>query len=155
DIAYHMNKLDRGFDLAVNVLGADHASQYKVVRYGLTALGYDATKVHVIINQLVKTVRDGKEARMSTRRGDVDTLDELIDQTSADSVRYMLLARSADAHLNFDLDLAVKQSNENPVYYIQYAHVRCAGIFREAEARGISDANADVALLGDAELGFL
>ncbi|MCC6803599.1 MAG: arginine--tRNA ligase [Anaerolineae bacterium] len=155
DIAYHVNKLERGFDLAVNVLGADHAAQYKVVQYGLTALGYDASKVHVIINQLVRTVRDGKEVRMSTRRGVYDTLDDLIDQTSADAVRYMLLARSADSQLNFDLDLAVKQSNENPVYYIQYAHVRCAGIFREAAARGLSDEDADVSLLGDAELGFL
>ncbi|MFN8564341.1 MAG: DALR anticodon-binding domain-containing protein [Anaerolineae bacterium] len=100
-------------------------------------------------------MRDGKEVRMSTRRGVYDTLDDLIDQTSADAVRYMLLARSADSQLNFDLDLAVKQSNENPVYYIQYAHVRCAGIFREAAARGLSDEGADMALLGDAELGFL
>lgn len=155
DIAYHVNKLERGFDLAVNILGADHAAQYKVVQYGLTALDYDPSKVHVIINQLVRTMRDGKEVRMSTRRGVYDTLDDLIDQTSADAVRYMLLARSADSQLNFDLDLAVKQSNENPVYYIQYAHVRCAGIFREAAARGLSDEGADASLLGDVELGFL
>jgi arginyl-tRNA synthetase len=155
DIAYHVNKLDRGFDLAVNVLGADHAAQYKVVQYGLTALGYDPAKVHVIINQLVRTVRGGKEVRMSTRRGVYDTLDDLIDQTSADAVRYLLLARSADSQLNFDLDLAVKQTNENPVYYIQYAHVRCAGIFREAQARGVSDVGADISLLGEAELSFL
>ena len=155
DIAYHMNKLDRGFDLAINVLGSDHATQYKVVQYGLSALDYDPTKIHVIINQLVRTVRDGKEVRMSTRRGVYDTLDDLIDQTSPDAVRYLLLARSADAQLNFDLDLAVKQTNENPVYYIQYAYVRCAGIFREAAARGVSDEGADLSLLGDAEIGFL
>ncbi len=155
DIAYHVNKLNRGFDLAINVLGADHAAQYKVVQYGLSALGYDPARVHVIINQLVRTTRDGKEVRMSTRRGVYDTLDDLIDQTSADAVRYMLLARSADAHLNFDLDLAVKQSNENPVYYIQYAYVRCAGIFREAAVRGVSDDGADLTLLGESELSFL
>ena len=155
DIAYHVNKLDRGFDLAINVLGSDHATQYKVVQYGLKALGYDPSKIHVILNQLVRTVRDGKEVRMSTRRGVYDTLDDLIDQTSADAVRYMLLARSADSQLNFDLDLAVKQSNENPVYYIQYAYVRCAGIFREAAVRGVSDAGADLSLLGEAELSFL
>ncbi len=155
DIAYHVNKLDRGFDLAINVLGADHAAQYKVVQYGLSALGYDPSKVHVIINQLVRTVRDGKEVRMSTRRGVYDTLDELIDETSADAVRYMLLARSADSQMNFDLDLAVKQSNENPVYYIQYAYVRCAGIFREAAVRGVSDDDADLTLLGESELSFL
>jgi arginyl-tRNA synthetase len=155
DIAYHMNKLDRGFDLAINVLGSDHATQYKVVQYGLSTLDYDPTKIHVIINQLVRAVRDGKEVRMSTRRGVYDTLDDLIDQTSPDAVRYLLLARSADAQLNFDLDLAVKQTNENPVYYIQYAYVRCAGIFREAAARGVSDEGTDLSLLGDAEIGFL
>jgi arginyl-tRNA synthetase len=155
DIAYHLNKIGRGFDLLVNILGADHGAQYKVVQYGVKALGYDPSIINVIIIQLVKMVRDGKEVRMSTRRGDYDTLDDLIDQTSADVVRYMLLARSPDSHLNFDLDLAVKQSNENPVYYIQNAHVRCAGIFREAEARGLSDEGADVSLLGEAELRFL
>ncbi|HVU12999.1 MAG TPA: DALR anticodon-binding domain-containing protein, partial [Phototrophicaceae bacterium] len=155
DIAYHMNKLDRGFDLAVNVLGSDHYTQAQVVRFGLRAMGYDTAKIHVILNQLVRTVRDGKEVRMSTRRGVFDTLDALIDETSADAVRYMLLARSADSQLNFDLDLAVKQSNENPVYYIQYAHVRCAGIFREAAARGVSDDSADLSLLGESELTFL
>jgi arginyl-tRNA synthetase len=104
---------------------------------------------------LVRAVRDGKEVRMSTRRGVYDTLDDLIDQTSPDAVRYLLLARSADAQLNFDLDLAVKQTNENPVYYIQYAYVRCAGIFREATARGVSDEGADLSLLGEVEIGFL
>lgn len=155
DIAYHINKFNRGFDLMVNVLGADHGTQYKVVAAGMEALGFDPSKIHVILIQLVRMIRDGREVRMSTRRGDYDTLDDLIDQTSADVVRYMLLARSPDSHLNFDLDLAVKQSNENPVYYIQNAHVRCAGIFREAEARGLSDAGADVGLLGADELRFL
>jgi len=155
DIAYHMNKINRGFDLLVNILGADHGAQYKVVQYGVNALGKDASKIHVVIIQLVRAVRDGKEVKMSTRRGDYDTLDDLIDLTSADVVRYMLLARSPDSHLNFDLDLAVKQSNDNPVYYIQNAHVRCAGILREAESRGLTDADADLTLLGAAEGRFL
>lgn len=155
DIAYHVNKFSRKFDLLVNVLGADHGTQYKVVQYGLRALGIDPAPLHVIIIQLVRMMRDGKEVRMSTRRGVYDTLDELIDQTSADVVRYMLLARSPDSHLNFDLNLAVKQSNENPVYYIQNAHVRCAGIFREAAARGMDDAGADLSYLGEAELRFI
>jgi arginyl-tRNA synthetase len=155
DIAYHLNKFQRGFDELVNILGADHGTQHKVVALGIQALGLDPTRIHVVIIQLVRMIRDGKEVRMSTRRGDYDTLDDLIDQTSPDVVRYMLLARSADSHLDFDLDLAVKQSNENPVYYIQNAYVRCAGIFREAEARGISDDGADLSLLGEAELRFL
>jgi arginyl-tRNA synthetase len=155
DIAYHLNKFNRKFDLLVNILGADHGAQYKVVQYGLRALGIDPTPLHVIIIQLVRMMRDGKEVKMSTRRGVYDTLDELIDQTSADVVRYMLLARSPDSHLNFDLNLAVKQSNENPVYYIQNAHVRCAGIFREAAGRNIEDAGADLSHLGEAELRFI
>ncbi len=155
DIAYHVNKLERGFDLAVNVLGADHYTQHQVVRHGLTALGYDADKVHVIIVQLVALLRGGEVVRMSSRAGNFETLDDLIDQTSPDAVRYMLLARSSDTHLNFDLDLAVKKSNDNPVYYIQYAHVRCAGIFREAAARGVTDDGADLTLLGEPELRFL
>ncbi len=155
DIAYHLNKINRGFDLLVNILGADHGTQYKVVQYGVQALGYDPSIIHVVIIQLVRMIRDGKEVKMSTRRGDYDTLDDLIDQTSPDVVRYILLARSADSHLNFDLDLAVKQSNDNPVYYIQNAHVRCAGIFREAEARGLTDEGADISLLGEAEQRFI
>ncbi len=155
DIAYHVNKLERGFDLCVNVLGADHYTQYQVVQHGLNALGMDAGKIHVIIVQLVALMRGGEVVRMSSRAGNFETLDDLIDQTSADAVRYMLLARSSDTHLNFDLDLAVKKSTDNPVYYIQYAHVRCAGIFREAAARGVTDDGADLSLLGEPELRFL
>ncbi len=161
DIAYHKNKLERGFDLAVNILGADHYVQHQVVKAGIKALGLDASRIQVVIIQLVRAVRtdpatgDRVEVKMSTRKGDYDTLDDLIDKTSPDVVRYMLLARSPDSHLDFDLDLAVKQSNENPVYYIQNAYVRCAGIFREAEGRGLSDEGADVSLLGDAELKFI
>lgn len=155
DIAYHVNKIERGFDLLVNILGADHYTQHQVVRYGLEALGYDPTPLHVVIIQFVRLIRGGEILKMSTRAGAIDTLDDLIDQTSADVVRYILLARSPDSHLDFDLDLAVKQSNENPVYYIQNAHVRCAGIFREAEARGKSDDAADLRLLGTDELQFI
>jgi arginyl-tRNA synthetase len=155
DIAYHVNKLDRGFAVCVNVLGADHFVQHQVVKYGLRALDYDPSKVHVIIVQIVHLLKDGKPFKQSTRAGNFETLDDLIDQTSADAVRYMLLSRSADAQMNFDVDLAVKQSNENPVYYVQYAYVRCAGIFREAGLRGVTDSDADVRLLGDAELKFL
>src|SRR5262249_14581100 len=153
DIAYHINKLNRGFDLLVNILGSDHIVEHQVVKYGIKALGRDPSPIHVVILQLVRAVRidpqTGKRIevkKMSTRAGDYDTLDDLIDQTSPDVVRYLLLARSADSGLDFDLDLAVKQSNENPVYYIQNAYVRCAGIFREAEARGINDDGADVSL---------
>lgn len=156
DIAYHVNKLERGFDLCVNVLGADHYVQHQVVKYGITALGMDASKIRVILHQMVNIKKpDGTIVRGSTRRGDYDELDELVDATSPDAVRYMLLNRSTDSDMIFDISLAVKQSNENPVYYIQYAHVRCAGIFREAAARGVTDDNADLSHLGEPELRFL
>lgn len=155
DIAYHMNKLGRGFDLLVNVLGADHFTEHQVVKNGVQALGGDAGKIHVIIMQFVRLIRGGKEVKMSTRRGDYETLDDLIDQTSSDAVRYMLLARNANSRLDFDLDLAVKQSTDNPVYYIQYAYVRCAGILREAEARNFTDADADMSLLDVESLSFV
>ena len=155
DIAYHVNKYERGFDLMVNILGSDHYTQYQVVQYGLSILDYDPSKLHVILNQMVRTVQNGEIVRMSTRRGVFDTLDALIEQTSPDVVRYMLLNRAPSSQLDFDLDLAVKQSNDNPVYYIQNAHVRCAGIFREAALRGLTDEDADLSLLGEAELTFL
>jgi arginyl-tRNA synthetase len=155
DIAYHLDKLGRGFDLLVNILGADHDTEHKVVKYGVTALGGDASRIRVIILQFVRLIRDGKEVKMSTRRGNYETLDDLIDQTSADAVRYMLLARNANSRLDFDLDLAVAQSSDNPVYYIQYAYVRAAGILREAELRGFTDDEADLSLLGTEELSFV
>jgi arginyl-tRNA synthetase len=155
DIAYHVNKLGRGFDRLVNILGADHYIEHQVVRYGIKALGLDPSPIKVIILQFVHLVRNGESLKMSTRAGDIETLDELIDKTSADAVRYLLLARNANSDVDFDLELAVKQNNENPVYYIQNAHVRCAGIFREAAARGVSDEGADVSHLGETELAFV
>jgi len=155
DIAYHINKLERGFDLLVNILGADHYVQHQVVGRGIRALGLDETKIHVIIIQFVRLLRQGQEVKMSTRAGEIETLDDLIDQTSADAVRYLLLARSPDAGIDFDLDVAVAKSNENPVYYIQNAHVRCAGIFRQAAEAGLTDTDADLSLLGADELAFI
>jgi len=155
DIAYHINKINRGFDLLVNILGADHFTQAQVVRRGVVALGYDPELIHVVHVQMVSVVRDGKPFKGSTRRGLFDTLDELIDLTSADAIRYFLLQRSPDSHLKFDINVAVSQGNENPVYYIQYAHVRCAGILREADVRGVNIDGADLSLLGAEELTFL
>lgn len=161
DIAYHCDKLERGFDIAVNVLGADHFSQAQVVRHGIEALGMDPAPIHVIFNQMVRAVRWNEETgefeavKQSKRAGDFDTLDDLVEMTSADAVRYHMLARSPNSQLDFDVDQVVKQSNENPVYYIQNAYVRCAGIFREAEERNINDDCADLRLLGEEELKFI
>ncbi len=152
DIAYHANKLKRGFDLAVNVLGTDHFTEAPAVRYGLQALGLDPSPIQVIFITMVRFMKDGQPFKGSTRRGIYETLDELIDEVGADAIRYHLLARSPKSDMNFDLNEVIKQSNENPVYYIQNAHVRCAGIFREAEARGVSDEGADLSLLTDDEL---
>jgi len=149
DIAYHINKLQRGFDLAINILGADHIEEYPDVALGVELLGYEAERIHVIIHQFVTLVEGGKVKRMSTRRGEFVTLDELVDDVGPDAVRYFLLSRSADSHMEFDLDLARQQSNENPVYYIQNAHVRCAGIARVADERGASMEGGDVSLLTD------
>ncbi len=155
DIAYHRDKFARGFDLLINVLGVDHQSEARVVRSGVRALGVAPERLHVLFHQMVRAVIDGVEMKMSTRRGVYDTLDDLVERTSADAVRYHMLARSPNSHLDFDVDRVVQQSNENPVFYIQNAYVRCAGILREAAARGLAAEGADLALLGEAELGFL
>jgi arginyl-tRNA synthetase len=155
DIAYHRDKFARNFDVLINVLGADHLHQAKVVAWGLTALGLPAERLHVIFIQMVKTMRNGQEFKISKRAGIFDTLDDLIDMTSADAIRYHMLARTPNTHLTFDVDKVVEQTNDNPVYYIQNAHVRCAGILREAEARGMTDDGADLTRLGEDELIFI
>ncbi len=161
DIAYHRDKLERNFDIAVNVLGADHFSQAAVVQHGVRALDMNPEPIHVIFIQMVRAVRWNQETgeyetlKQSKRAGNFDTLDELVEMTSADAVRYHMLARSPNSQLDFDVDAVVRQSNENPVYYIQNAHVRCAGILREAEERGLNDEDADLSLLGAAEREFI
>ncbi len=149
DTAYHVNKLERGFDLLVNILGTDHIEEAKDVRAMVAALGYDASKIHVPLHQFVTISEGGQTKRMSTRKGEFVTLEELVDDVGPDAVRYFMLARAPDSHMDFDLELARKQSNENPVYYIQNAHVRCASIARVAEERGVSMDGGDVSLLTD------
>lgn len=155
DIAYHINKLERGFHYLINVLGTDHIIEAQTVARGLEALGYDPEPIHVLLHQFVTLVEGGKQRRMSTRRGEYVTLDELVADVGADVVRYFILARSPNSHLEFDLDLARQQANENPVYYIQNAYVRCAGIFRQVQDAGLTDDGADLALLGAREMDFI
>ncbi len=149
DTAYHINKLDRGFDLLINILGTDHIEEAKDVAAMVGALGYDSSKIKVPLHQFVTISEGGKTVRMSTRKGEFVTLDELVDDVGPDAVRYFMLARSPESHMDFDLDLARKQSNENPVYYIQNAHVRCASIERVAAERGVFADDGDVSLLDD------
>ena len=155
DIAYHRDKFRRGFDLLVNILGVDHQSEARVVRSGLRALGIAPERLHVLTHQMVRAVVDGVEMKMSTRRGVFDTLDELVERTSADAIRYHMLARSPHSHLDFEVERVIRQSNDNPVYYIQNAHVRCAGILREAAARSLTMNGANLRELGDLERAFL
>lgn len=133
DIAYHREKFKRGFQLIVDIFGADHAATYPDVLAGLKALGYDTDCIKVLIHQFVTLVRDGEVVKMSTRRATFVTLDELINEVGPDAVRYFFLMRSIGSHLNFDLNLAKKQSEENPVYYVQYAHARIASLIRFAQ----------------------
>jgi len=157
DIAYHINKIERGFAYMINVLGTDHIIEAQTVNRGLQALGYDPEPIHVLLHQFILIVNHetGEVVRGSTRKGDIVEVEELLNDVGPDVIRYFILARSPNSHLEFDLDLARKQSNENPVYYIQNAHVRCAGIGRQAAERGVTDEGANLALLGDRERAFL
>ncbi|MBP8975472.1 MAG: arginine--tRNA ligase [Bacteroidetes bacterium] len=138
DIAYHREKFRRGFDLIVDIFGADHIATFPDVLAALKALGYDADKVKVVIHQFVTLLRDGEQVKMSKRLANFVTLDELIDEVGPDAVRFFFLMRSISSHLEFDLDLAKEQSEKNPVYYVQYAHARIASIIRFAQREGMS-----------------
>jgi arginyl-tRNA synthetase len=137
DIAYHIDKLSRGFDLIIDVFGADHIAEHQQVIAAVKALGHDVSTIRAIIYQFVTLTRGGEKVKMSTRRATYVTLDELIDEVGADVVRFFFLFRKSDSHLDFDLDLAKKQAPENPVFYVQYAHARLASVFREAEKAGL------------------
>jgi arginyl-tRNA synthetase len=134
DIAYHREKFRRGYDLMIDVFGADHVATYPDVVAALKALGYDDTRVKVLIHQFVTIMQDGEVVKMSTRKANFITLDELIAETGEDVVRYFFLMRTISSHLNFDLGLAKQRSDENPVYYLQYAHARISSILRNAGA---------------------
>jgi len=137
DIAYHENKLGRGFDAIVDVLGADHIAENQEVKAGLAGLGLPADRVRAVIYQFVTLTRHGEQVKMSTRRAEYVTLDDLIDEVGTDAVRFFFLSRKSDTHLEFDLELAKKRSTDNPVYYVQYAHARIANLFSQAGEKGV------------------
>ncbi len=148
DIAYHKDKIDRGFELIVDIFGADHIDTYPDVLAGIEALGYDKNRVKVLIHQFVTLVEGNEKVKMSTRRANFITLDELIDEVGTDVTRYFFINRSMTSHLNFDLKLAKTQTDENPVFYVQYAHARICSIIRHAEKEGIDpDEMGDLSLL--------
>nr|MBO2469113.1 arginine--tRNA ligase [Bacillota bacterium] len=146
DIAYHDDKFKRGFDKVINIWGADHHGYIPRMKAAMAALGYDPDRLVVLINQIVRLYQNGEEVRMSKRTGKAVTLRELMDEVGVDAMRYFLTARSPDTHLDFDLDLAVSQSNENPVYYVQYAHARICSVFRQAAEQGIALADPPAGL---------
>ena len=128
DIAYHLDKLDRGYDKLIDVFGADHHGYINRLKASIEALGYDKDKLDVKLLQMVKLSKDGEEIKMSKRTGKTVTISELLEEVGVNSSRYFFAAKSLDTQLNFDITLATKQSNENPVYYIQYAHARICSI---------------------------
>ena len=136
DIAYHIDKFERGFDKIVDVFGADHIATYPDVLSGISILGYDSSRVEVVIYQFVTLVRGGQPVKMSTRKANYVTLDELMDEVGEDVTRFFFLMRSPNTHLEFDLDLAREASEKNPVFYLQYAHARICSIIRKAEEVG-------------------
>ncbi len=150
DLAYAEDKFARGFDLIIYVWGPDHAAQVPSLQAGLAAMGAAPERTEFIIHQIVRLMEGGEPVRMSKREGHIVTLGELLDDVGTDVTRFLLLSRSIDSHLDFDLDLARKQSEENPVYYVQYAHARIRSIQREGAERGFDMDNlaqADFALL--------
>ena len=160
DIAYHINKLeDRGFDLCIDVWGADHHGHIARMKAALAAVGIDPDKFEVSIMQLVRLTRDGEAVRMSKRTGKAITLSDLLEDVSVDAARFLFNMRMAGSHLDFDLDLAVKEDSENPVYYVQYAHARICSILRLMKDEGVevkkfADISADV-LVKEEELELL
>jgi arginyl-tRNA synthetase len=148
DLAYHYDKFClRNFQRVVEVWGADHQGHVSAIRAGADALGIEPEALDIIIHQLVTLTRGGDIVRLSKRTGEIITLREVVDEVGADACRYFFLARAADSHMDFDLELAQRQSVENPVYYVQYAHARVAGILMFAAEREVDYADGDVSLL--------
>lgn len=150
DAAYHHNKFSRGFDKVIDIWGPDHHGYVARTQAAVQALGYDANRLEIIIHQIVRLFSGGEMVRMSKRAGDIILLSEVLAEVGADAARFFFLMRSADSHLDFDLELAKKQSPDNPVYYVQYAHARICSIFRAAEENGVvlpASGQADLALL--------
>jgi arginyl-tRNA synthetase len=137
DAAYHMHKLRRGFGMLIDIWGSDHHGYVPRVRAAVEALGYPSDALRVLLVQFVNLIRDGRKISMSTRSGEFITLREVLEEVGPDAARFFFLSKRCDSHLDFDLDLAKRQSKDNPVYYVQYAHARVSAIFRIAAERGI------------------
>jgi len=152
DIAYHVDKLERDFDWIIDILGADHIVQTPDIISAVKVLGYNGDKIHPLFYQFVTLTSGGEAVKMSTRKANFVTLEELINDVSADAVRYFMISRSTDAQMEFDLELAKKQSKDNPVFYIQYAHTRIASILREHQGDTDVEASVDLSPLVEPEI---
>jgi arginyl-tRNA synthetase len=151
DIAYHINKFEREYDLIVDVFGSDHSATYPDVLAGVKAVGYDIEKVKVLIHQFVTIIEGGEVVKMSTRKANYITLDELVDEVGRDVVRYFFNMRGISSHMNFDLSLAKKQSDENPVFYLQYAHARICSILKNVKEENLEASVNNLQLLTTVE----
>ncbi len=144
DIAYHFNKYKRNFDQYIDIWGADHHGYVERMKGAVKSVGCDDKKLKIILYQLVNIIKDGKKINMSTRAGEFITLQEVMDEVGIDATRFFLLMRNSESHLDFDLDLAKKQTPENPVFYVQYGHARICSIFKEAEKQGVGSRKSEV-----------
>ncbi len=148
DTAYHRDKINRGFDLIIDIFGADHADTYPDVLLALEALELKTDHIRVLLYQFVTLLRNGEKIKMSTRKANFITMNELVNEVSADVVRYFFIMRGMNSHLNFDMDLAADQSEKNPVFYLQYAHARICNIIKHGESLGVDpQAHFDTLLL--------
>ena len=149
DVAYHTEKIERGYDLLVDIWGSDHHGYVPRVKAAIEAFGFPSDSLKVLPVQFVNLIRDGQKISMSTRSGEFITLREVLDEVGSDAARFFFLTKRSDSHLDFDLDLAKKQSSDNPVYYVQYAHARISSIFRIAQEKKIDAdyTNADLNIL--------
>ncbi|GIO69881.1 arginine--tRNA ligase [Paenibacillus sp. FSL M7-1455] len=138
DIAYHRNKFERGYDRLINIWGADHHGYIPRMKAAMEAIGYDPERLTVLIAQMVSLFQNGEKVKMSKRTGKAVTMEDLMEEVGVDAIRYFFTMRSMDSHLDFDMDLAISTSNENPVFYVQYAHARICSIYRQAEEQGIT-----------------
>ncbi len=148
DTAYHRDKINRGFDLIIDIFGADHADTYPDVLLALNALGLKTDHIRVLLYQFVTLLRNGEKVKMSTRKANYVTIDELVDEVGVDVVRYFFIMRGMNSHLNFDIDAAADSSDNNPVFYLQYAHARICNIIKRGEGLGMkSSTGYDITLL--------
>lgn len=147
DVAYHLDKYDRGYDRVINIWGSDHHGYIPRVKAAMEANNRDKDKLEVVFIQFANLIREGKKITMSTRSGEFITLKELIEEVSTEAARFFYINRKADQHLDFDLDLAKEQSKDNPLYYIQYAHARICSVLRKSKAKDSELDNSDLALL--------